>query len=125
MRIRIESEATFYVQCMIRQGAVELVWSYVLDYENSANPFPERRSAVEAWSTSATLSVGECSEVLERAEAFTRIGIKPLDALHVACAAVGGCDAFLTTDRDLLKKSKRLEDVEILDPAMFVRERLR
>ena len=37
--IRLETEAKLYVQELIRQGEYRLCWSFVLDYENSANPF--------------------------------------------------------------------------------------
>jgi len=30
-------------------------------------------------------------------------GIKPRDALHIACAITGGCGYFITTDKPLLK----------------------
>ena len=42
-RIRLESEAKLKIQDEIRVGSFELIWSYVLDYENSKNPFEERR----------------------------------------------------------------------------------
>ncbi len=31
LRIRIETEAKLYVQDLIRQGTLTLVWSYILD----------------------------------------------------------------------------------------------
>jgi len=42
LRIRLESEAKLKIQEDIRAGIHELVWSYILDYENSRNPFQER-----------------------------------------------------------------------------------
>ena len=32
-----------FIQAKILAGEIELAWSYILDFENSANPFPERR----------------------------------------------------------------------------------
>ena len=43
IRIRIESEAKLFIQAKILAGEIELAWSYVLDFENKANPFPEKR----------------------------------------------------------------------------------
>ncbi len=43
LRIRIETAAKLYIQDMVRTDALELAWSYVLDYENDANPFRETR----------------------------------------------------------------------------------
>ena len=38
LRIRLETEATLAVQSLIRSRKLDLVWSYMLDFENSANP---------------------------------------------------------------------------------------
>jgi hypothetical protein len=47
MRVRLEAEATLCIQEHSRRGTLELVWSYMLDFENAANPFEDgaRRSA--------------------------------------------------------------------------------
>jgi hypothetical protein len=43
LRIRLESEAKLKIQEEIRAGNFQLAWSYILDYENSKNPFKERK----------------------------------------------------------------------------------
>ena len=40
--VRLETEAKLAIQEMIREGHLSLGWSYILDFENSANPFLER-----------------------------------------------------------------------------------
>jgi len=47
VRIRLESEAKLYIQEFILLGKVDLVWSYILDYENAANPFKERKEILD------------------------------------------------------------------------------
>jgi len=47
-------------------------------------------------------------------------GIKPKDALHLACAIEARCDAFLTTDRPLLKKVRSLAEIATLNPIDYV-----
>ena len=42
IRIRLEAEAKLKIQIDIQDGKFELVWSYILDAENEANPFEER-----------------------------------------------------------------------------------
>jgi hypothetical protein len=42
MKIRLETEAKLFIQNVILNGEVELVWSYILDFENSANPYEQR-----------------------------------------------------------------------------------
>jgi hypothetical protein len=58
MRVRLEAEATLCIQEHIRRGTLELVWSYMLDFENAANPFEERRTTISGWRQYATRDVG-------------------------------------------------------------------
>lgn len=34
IRIHLETQAKLYIQSKIREGTYDLVWSYILDYEN-------------------------------------------------------------------------------------------
>jgi len=122
MRIRLEAEAKLYVQDKVREGQLQLVWSYILDYENSANPFEERRTAIGEWKPKAAVDVGETPEILATADILFNKGLKAKDALHVACAIHAGCEYFLTTDDTVLKKGQDIRDVKIVDPPTFVRE---
>jgi predicted nucleic acid-binding protein len=121
-RIRIEAEAKLYVQELIRKGELELAWSYMLDYENQANPFRERREAVEAWRSIASYDIEESDGIIVLAIHYGELGIRPADCLHLACAVKMGCDYFLTTDDALLNKLKKVKEIIILDPPTFVRK---
>jgi len=57
IRIRIESEAKLFIQAKILAGEIELAWSYILDFENKANPFPERRWSIAQWKAMAAVDV--------------------------------------------------------------------
>ena len=46
LRIRLESEAKLKIQNGIKEGVFQLVWSYILDAENEANPYYERQRAI-------------------------------------------------------------------------------
>ena len=48
-RIRFETEAKLELQERVRKKELQLVWSYVLDYENSYNPFAERLASILLW----------------------------------------------------------------------------
>jgi len=39
VRVRLETEAKLRIQERVVSGELELAWSYILDYENAANPF--------------------------------------------------------------------------------------
>lgn len=121
IRIRLEAEAKFFIQHLIKSGGVELIWSYVLDFENSQNPFHERRAYISSWRTLSRNLVEESSGLLEDANMFKSIGLKSKDALHIASAKAGNADYFITTDDQILKNSEKIETVTILDPISFVK----
>jgi hypothetical protein len=53
---------------------------------------------------------------------FVAAGIKPLDALHIACAQALECQYFLTVDKGILKKAAAIAQIRILNPLDFVIE---
>ena len=44
LAIQVETEAKLNIQEQIRQGKLDLCWSFVIDYENAANPFADVRN---------------------------------------------------------------------------------
>ena len=123
MRVRLEAEATLCIQEHIRSGTLELVWSYMLDFENAANPFEERRTTISGWRQYTTMDVEETAIILQNANRLVGMGLKAKDALHIACAIAGECLYFVTTDDDILKRRQDVHDITLIDPTAFVRER--
>jgi predicted nucleic acid-binding protein len=123
MRVRLEAEAKLCIQEHIRSGTLELVWSYMLDFENAANPFEERRTTISGWRQYATQDVEATAMILQRATILAGRGLKAKDALHIACAIAGECTYFVTTDDDILKRRPDVHDITLIDPTAFVRER--
>jgi predicted nucleic acid-binding protein len=121
VRIRLETEAKLRIQERIAAGEIELAWSYILDYENAANPFEERRAAVGLWKRRAVVDVEETPDLLENSQSLAASGIRSKDAIHVACAVEAGCEYFLTTDDTLLKKLSGYTRIVAVDPTAFVR----
>ncbi len=70
LRIRLETEAKLNIQERILQKAIELAWSYILDFENTANPFEQRRLAIHVWKNHASVDTDETKEIVEKAEKF-------------------------------------------------------
>ena len=122
MRVRLEAEAKLCIQEYIRAGTLELAWSYILDFENTANPFEERRTTISRWRPYATIDVEETATILQEAKALVELRLKAKDALHIACAMAGECTYFLTTDDDILRRGKDVRGITVLDPTAFVRE---
>lgn len=119
LRIRLETEAKLQIQDRIRHKRFNLVWSYMLDYENAANPFVERKDAIAQWAALAVADVEENQFLLRKAAQLQRLGLKGKDALHLACALAAKCDYFLTTDRALLKKAAQVVGLRVINPVEF------
>ena len=121
IRIYLETQAKLYVQQEILSGKYDLLWSYILEYENAKNPFNERINSVYGWKEVASkLIMDETEDILLFGESLMDNGFKLYDALHVACAYYGGCDYFLTVDKKLLNKT--ISEIRICNPIDFIRE---
>lgn len=121
LRIRLETESKLHVQERIKLGDLKLVWSYILDFENSQNPFAERKQTIAKWQKLSTYDIEETPELLINARFFVAAGIKAKDALHVACAIEGHADYFLSTDDKLLKRLATLNRIIAMNPTDFIK----
>lgn len=115
---RLEAQAVLYIQNLIKNSQIFLVWSYMLDYENSFNPFENRRYFIEKWREEAKKDVDENSVIVKTANELMNLKIKKKDALHIACALFAKCDYFITTDKKLL--SKRVKNIILINPLHFL-----
>ncbi|WP_020395710.1 PIN domain-containing protein [Thiolinea disciformis] len=122
IRIRLEAEAKLYIQQQIREQKLELVWSYILEFENAQNPYHERQHAIQTWKDLAAVDIEESPVLLDTARILVAQGIKPKDALHVACAVEGQADYFISTDDKLLKKIQTIPIISALNPMDYIKE---
>lgn len=120
LRISLESQAKLFVQHLIREKKLDLVTSYVLDYENSRNPHATRRDTIADFFNNAVEYVGpeNNDKILSIAKEVQATGVKTADSCHVACAEFANCDYFLTTDDRILKYKS--DKVTILNPIQFI-----
>ena len=121
-KIRLETEAKLKIQENIRAGLYQLIWSYILDYENEKNPFKERREQIKKWRQYAKLDIEATDEIILHAHSLSECGLKKFDALHLACAITANADYFLTTDKGILNKAGIIKAISIKDPIDFIRE---
>ncbi len=122
MRICLETQAKLHIQDLIRQGKLELVTSYILEYENRANRSMQKKMTIQAFMeehTSYYVSNQKEMEIGERAVAIMQTGIKEKDAYHVACAIQAGCSYLITTDDRLLKYIT--DQIQLVTPGEFIR----
>lgn len=126
MRVRLETEAKLQIQALAQQKLVALIWSYVLDYENSRNPIPSRLESIQLWREIASHHIQARAETVALAQRYAaEHGIKSFDALHVACAITAKADMLVTTDDLLLRKMKSIKEIQVIPPieALSILER--
>jgi predicted nucleic acid-binding protein len=120
IRIKIETEAKFYIQDKIKQNQIILAWSYILEFENMNNPFDERRETVHQWKSLAQIDINETENILNKADDLKILGVKSKDALHIACAIEAKADYFITTDDLIIKKLGHLREIVVINPLGFI-----
>jgi hypothetical protein len=121
IRVKLETDAKLYVQLSILRGKIELAWSYILDFENEANPFFERKYTIEKWKHLSTINISENSLILTKASNFAKLGIKAKDSLHLACSIATSCEYFLTTDDLIQKKMSKNDEIAVVNPIEFIK----
>jgi hypothetical protein len=122
IRIRIETEAKLAIQEEIRRGTYQLIWSYILDYENNKNPFRERREQIIKWKKYAIPDIEENTDIIKTALLLNSKGLQKMDSLHIACAIFAKADYFLTTDDKVIKKANAITELKITDPINFIKK---
>jgi predicted nucleic acid-binding protein len=114
----LEAEAKTFIQKEIINGIYELVWSYVMDYEISFNPFFDRKKQIMKWKKIAKIDIDVSEKIEIMANEIMKNKLKAKDSLHIACAIEAACEYFITTDRKILNKS--INNITIVNPIDFV-----
>ncbi|GAK54696.1 hypothetical protein U14_05984 [Candidatus Moduliflexus flocculans] len=121
VRISLETQAKLFVQHKIKHGEYVLAWSFILTAENDDNPYGERQQEILKWANIAKITVTPEEAILRHAQKLWQsFGIGGKDAFHLACALRAGCRYFLTTDDKLIKKTRYLADLVVMNPVHFV-----
>jgi predicted nucleic acid-binding protein len=103
-------------------------WSFVLEYENSRDPLPERKAYVRYVAQSCDSTVEPDESIRELAKKLSeRHKIRGRDALHLACAELSGCDYLVTCDDRLIRQGERLREkgvltLRVINPIDLLRE---
>jgi len=106
---------------MIEVKSFSLVSSEVLRFENSRNPFEERRVFVSSVLAYAKVVQTINPALLNRAQQLESVnGISGLDALHLACAEKMKCEYFITCDDRILRRYEG--NLKAINPIQFTIE---
>jgi|SRR3989344_6513327 len=117
---RLESEILFFIVGLVKKKTIVLVNSSIIEYENSLNPFRERKTFIEKILNLAKAYQNLNEKIKKKALALeNRFKIQPLDCLHLASAEFAKVDFFITCDYNLVKKYKG--DLKVITPSDFIK----
>jgi len=124
IRMVLESEAVLGIIALCNIGLVELLSSEALLYEGDQSSLPVRKEHTSAVLAKAKSVLMVTQKEKVRAAEIMKVGIKPLDALHVALAESGSADYFCTCDDKLLRNAGKIKDlaVKVVNPVDLVQE---
>jgi hypothetical protein len=121
-RVRRETQAIFAILNRIVEGKDTLIWSWVMSFENSKHPKPDRRDEIALWENRAEVIV-PLAGIEARARELSEHGIPSLDALHLASAEAGDAGIFITCDDAILKRARRAKlSLRVLNPVAYWNE---
>jgi predicted nucleic acid-binding protein len=118
IKIWLETQAKLHIQGLVYDNKIEIVWSFMLKFENSRSIFDSQKKAIARWEDLSSCFIEKSEEIMAIAKEIVATNVKEADAVHVACAIAGNCDYFITVDKRLLKyKDKR---ILIYNPIEFI-----
>jgi predicted nucleic acid-binding protein len=99
-----------------------IVYSTILQTGiKSTRSYNEVKIQIEDFSSFACENIVPCESIKNTAKEYELKGIKPRDALHLACAIKSESDYLLTCDDKFLKKAELLEvKIKVYNPIKFV-----
>lgn len=105
---------------MLKDKEISLIWSFILDYENQANPDEVIKNEIFLWRKNATDIIVSNNQVMENATQYVQSGLGKKDALHLASALEANCGYFVTVDKEILRKTKQLDNIIVCSPIEFI-----
>ena len=113
LRIATEAEAILGILFWLSEtDTLDLISSDALVFEVERIPNVYRKHYVLEVLEESNIFIELNDEIEAHAKTFHAIGIKTLDALHLACAEYAKADYFCTCDDKLLKKAKTLKEIK-------------
>lgn len=121
--VRMEAEAIISIIAKCENGGWEYCGSDVLqdEIDNATNLVKKQKVLLLFRAASSHIDL--TPQIVFRAKEFERMGVKPYDSLHLACAEAGNADVFLTTDRKLINTAKATDiKVKVANPLPWLTE---
>ena len=123
-RIRNESEAVIAILNRCSQDW-ELIWSSAITYEIAKIVDHDKKHYVSTFAAKTNTNILADLAIKERAAVLMKMGVKALDALHVACAGWAGATVFITTDdtfKNIMSLHSDIISIRFVNPAAWYEE---
>lgn len=118
--VYLETEAKLFIQDLIKKKDIDIVWSYILEFENDNNPDKDIKGIILEWKDYSVNIVTESEKILKNAHIYNKLGLGIKDSLHLACSVEAEADFFITTDKLIIKKRDLIKEIKILNPVDFI-----
>jgi predicted nucleic acid-binding protein len=120
-KIYLETQAVILILQMVEAKLIKLVNSSTLEYENSRNPLTLNQEAMDRYLQMAVVKQLVNPAIRVRTGQLEQLGLKAMDALHVACAEASNSDYFITCDKRLINRAQGLT-LKVMNPTDFILE---
>ncbi len=114
LRIALEAEAILGLITLFEMGNFQLISSEILLFEVQKTPNIYRKRYILNVLKKGQEFISLNDDIKKRANLLNKNGIKPVDALHLACAESAKANYFCTCDDKFLKKAKKLANKQII-----------
>ncbi len=118
---------------MVENNKYDLIWSFILEYENSRNPFIDRKLYIKSISSlcKETITPNDNIKLIAN-EIVENSNTKDKDSLHLAAAVDGKCKYFITCDDKFINTIERnrqnlkhiIKDIKLYNPIDFLRREM-
>ncbi|GBU22456.1 hypothetical protein R80B4_02365 [Fibrobacteres bacterium R8-0-B4] len=124
LKVRVETDDIRRIINNRRRGGYVIIGSFVVESEIAQIPDDEkRRIAEQDYKESIDDTIRASALIITRAQKLESMGLRPMDARHLAAAESVEADFLLTVDTDFIKKCNNfnLTTVMVMNPTNFVK----
>ena len=121
MNISLETQAKLMIQSLIKENKFDLASSFILEYENSCNPYKDRKDSIQNFlneNVKEYIGSDKADSVIQEAQEIMKTGVKMKDSCHIVCAQMLKCDYLITTDTRMIKYKDG--STKIVNPLEFI-----
>lgn len=120
LSIHLETQAKLSIQEMVRFDNLSLAWSFILDFENNANPDEIVKQEIFCWRNFSSVVINKTLNIVNKAKELIEVGFGKKDALHIAAAIEADVIFFITVDKGILRKRELVNNITICSPIDFI-----